>query len=45
MVDMGLEMIEVINSLPEIEGMRVNLRLGVHCGPVVGGMVGLSKMV
>eukprot|EP00002_Diphylleia_rotans_P006239 TRINITY_DN155_c0_g1_i15.p1 TRINITY_DN155_c0_g1~~TRINITY_DN155_c0_g1_i15.p1 ORF type:complete len:1016 (+),score=223.12 TRINITY_DN155_c0_g1_i15:263-3310(+) len=44
-VEMGLAMAKIVAELPEIEGLRVNIRIGVHSGSVVGGMVGLSKMV
>eukprot|EP00002_Diphylleia_rotans_P011034 TRINITY_DN218_c0_g2_i4.p1 TRINITY_DN218_c0_g2~~TRINITY_DN218_c0_g2_i4.p1 ORF type:complete len:1015 (-),score=243.78 TRINITY_DN218_c0_g2_i4:620-3664(-) len=44
-VKMGLGMIKIVQDLPDIEGLRVNMRIGVHSGPVVGGLVGLSKMV
>ena len=42
---MALEMVRIVQSLPEIEGLRVNVRIGVHSGPVVGGIIGASKMV
>eukprot|EP00002_Diphylleia_rotans_P006241 TRINITY_DN155_c0_g1_i3.p1 TRINITY_DN155_c0_g1~~TRINITY_DN155_c0_g1_i3.p1 ORF type:complete len:1020 (+),score=231.86 TRINITY_DN155_c0_g1_i3:52-3111(+) len=44
-VRMGLGMIKIVQALPDIEGLRVNMRIGVHSGSVVGGLVGLSKMV
>eukprot|EP00002_Diphylleia_rotans_P011490 TRINITY_DN226_c0_g1_i1.p1 TRINITY_DN226_c0_g1~~TRINITY_DN226_c0_g1_i1.p1 ORF type:complete len:979 (-),score=250.92 TRINITY_DN226_c0_g1_i1:386-3322(-) len=44
-VEMALEMVRIVQSLPEIEGLRVNVRIGVHSGPVVGGIIGASKMV
>eukprot|EP00002_Diphylleia_rotans_P003601 TRINITY_DN124_c0_g1_i13.p1 TRINITY_DN124_c0_g1~~TRINITY_DN124_c0_g1_i13.p1 ORF type:complete len:1006 (-),score=235.88 TRINITY_DN124_c0_g1_i13:351-3368(-) len=44
-VEMALEMVRVVQALPEIEGLRVNVRIGVHSGRVVGGIIGASKMV
>eukprot|EP00002_Diphylleia_rotans_P011030 TRINITY_DN218_c0_g1_i1.p1 TRINITY_DN218_c0_g1~~TRINITY_DN218_c0_g1_i1.p1 ORF type:complete len:1005 (-),score=206.08 TRINITY_DN218_c0_g1_i1:560-3574(-) len=44
-IQMGLEMARIVAAYPDIEGLRVNIRIGIHSGNVVGGIVGLSKMV
>jgi adenylate cyclase len=42
-VDLGLEMIEAARRIGEgIGGLR--LRVGVHSGPVVGGVIGHRKL-
>eukprot|EP00002_Diphylleia_rotans_P003904 TRINITY_DN12779_c0_g2_i1.p1 TRINITY_DN12779_c0_g2~~TRINITY_DN12779_c0_g2_i1.p1 ORF type:complete len:120 (+),score=30.99 TRINITY_DN12779_c0_g2_i1:154-513(+) len=42
---MGLKMVSIIQSFPPIEGLSVNVRIGIHSGTVVGGIIGVSKMV
>eukprot|EP00002_Diphylleia_rotans_P014685 TRINITY_DN2859_c0_g1_i1.p1 TRINITY_DN2859_c0_g1~~TRINITY_DN2859_c0_g1_i1.p1 ORF type:complete len:205 (-),score=48.09 TRINITY_DN2859_c0_g1_i1:65-679(-) len=44
-VEMALEMVKIVQALEPIEGLRVNVRIGVHSGTVVGGIIGSSKMV
>eukprot|EP00002_Diphylleia_rotans_P037546 TRINITY_DN839_c0_g1_i5.p1 TRINITY_DN839_c0_g1~~TRINITY_DN839_c0_g1_i5.p1 ORF type:complete len:963 (+),score=213.17 TRINITY_DN839_c0_g1_i5:117-3005(+) len=44
-VELALEMVSIVQALPDIEGLKVNVRIGVHSGDVVGGIIGSSKMV
>ena len=38
-VQMGLDMIEAVHSL----GLNVQIRIGIHLGPVVAGVIGVTK--
>ena len=42
-VKMGLEMIRVIKSVREEREVDVNMRIGIHSGMVLSGMLGLHK--
>eukprot|EP00002_Diphylleia_rotans_P035887 TRINITY_DN786_c0_g1_i4.p1 TRINITY_DN786_c0_g1~~TRINITY_DN786_c0_g1_i4.p1 ORF type:complete len:1003 (+),score=225.94 TRINITY_DN786_c0_g1_i4:46-3054(+) len=44
-VEMGIEMVEIVKNLPAVEGIKVNVRIGIHSGAVVGGVIGVRKMV
>src|SRR5690606_122009 len=40
-VDLGIEMIRAISNRPD--GRALNLRIGVHSGPVAGGVIGRRR--
>lgn len=42
---MGLEMIAWVQSYRERTGYRLGLRLGIHAGPVVAGVIGSKKFI
>ena len=42
-VEMGLEMIDLIKEVREEHGVPVNMRIGVHTGSVLSGLIGLRK--
>ncbi|WP_165775641.1 adenylate/guanylate cyclase domain-containing protein [Paramylibacter kogurei] len=41
--DMALEMLDIAKSMPENFGKKVQLRIGIHSGPVVAGVIGTKK--
>lgn len=41
--DMALEMQEALNKLNEETGQALSIRIGIHTGPVVAGVIGLNK--
>lgn len=41
--NMGLDMLEVIKQYREDTGQDLNLRIGIHTGPVVAGVIGMHK--
>lgn len=43
MADFALELVEVLPKVAEASGMPVRLRIGMHTGPVVAGVIGTKK--
>ena len=41
--EMALEMLEEANRLEKKLGLPFRLRIGIHCGPVIAGVIGLTK--
>ena len=44
-LDLALEMIEIVEHKSEELGVSLRIRLGVHRGPVVAGVIGHSKFI
>jgi class 3 adenylate cyclase len=44
-VKMALRMLQFIQALPEIEGNNISMRIGVHSGACVAGVIGKKKFV
>jgi class 3 adenylate cyclase len=42
-VQMGLDMVDAIRTVREATNVDVNMRVGVHSGHVISGMLGLKK--
>ena len=45
MVQLGFRMLDYINSVPEIEGHKISMRIGVHSGSAVAGVIGKKKFI
>lgn len=41
-INMGLSMIKVIEEVNQLRGSQLNMRIGVHTGDVVGGVIGTN---
>lgn len=42
-VDLGLRMIKIIRQIREVRGIDIDMRIGVHSGSIIGGVMGTSK--
>ncbi|MCH7982645.1 MAG: adenylate/guanylate cyclase domain-containing protein [Chloroflexi bacterium] len=45
LADMGLEMLELLAKYREETGTDLRIRIGMHTGPAVAGVVGLKKFI
>jgi class 3 adenylate cyclase len=45
MADMGLEMLQLLSDYREDTGIDIQVRVGIHMGPAVAGVVGLKKFI
>ena len=43
--DMGLEMIDSVRRYSEASGRALEIRIGLHAGPAVAGVVGIKKFI
>jgi adenylate cyclase len=43
LAEMALEMRDYIDSFPEWAGRKITFRFGIHCGPLVAGVIGRHK--
>jgi class 3 adenylate cyclase len=44
-VAMGIKMMAFVSSLPPMQGHRISMRIGVHSGSAVAGVIGKKKFV
>ncbi|MEO1044080.1 MAG: adenylate/guanylate cyclase domain-containing protein [Pseudomonadota bacterium] len=44
-IDFGRELVDAMRRMAEETGIDIKIRIGIHTGPVVGGVVGSSRMV
>lgn len=42
-VDLGLQMIKIIREVREHRNLSIGMRIGVHTGSVLSGLIGLMK--
>ena len=42
---MGTKMLDFVNSLPAIRGYKISMRIGLHSGSAVAGVIGKKKFV
>ncbi|AFY37310.1 adenylate/guanylate cyclase [[Leptolyngbya] sp. PCC 7376] len=45
MADMALEMLSEMERLNQVSGYNLQLRIGIHCGSVVAGVIGTRKFI
>ena len=43
--EMGLKMIRYVNEYPAIAGQLPSIRVGIHSGPIVAGVIGKRKFI
>ena len=43
--EMGLKMIRYVNEYPTIAGQVPSIRVGIHSGPIVAGVIGKRKFI
>lgn len=43
--DMGIEMLRLLDEYREESGVDIKIRIGMHSGPAVAGVVGLKKFI
>jgi len=44
-VEMALQMLDTLQKFNEAHGQRLDLRIGIHTGPVVAGVIGTKKFI
>lgn len=45
MACMALEMVKVFYALPIVSKEKLHIRVGIHCGPVIAGVIGTRKFI
>ena len=45
LADLSFKMLDYIKALPEIDGHKVSIRIGLHSGAAVAGVIGKNKFV
>lgn len=41
--DFALELIQAVQDFNEAENTQIQVRIGMHCGPVVAGVIGMKR--
>ncbi|WP_162052169.1 adenylate/guanylate cyclase domain-containing protein [Gloeothece verrucosa] len=44
-VDFALDLLKLITRFNQQQGTKLSLDIGIHCGPVVGGIVGKTRFI
>jgi len=44
-MEMGVRMLDFVTHYPPIEGSQLQMRIGIHSGPAVAGVIGKKKFV
>ena len=44
MVTLAVELFELLEGVCAEQGVDLSLRVGVHCGPLIGGVIGTSRL-
>ncbi|HEU4320620.1 MAG TPA: adenylate/guanylate cyclase domain-containing protein [Acidimicrobiia bacterium] len=44
-IDLGLDMLDAVASDRSVDGNRTRLRIGIHTGPVVAGVIGHDRFI
>ncbi len=44
-VELGMRMLSCIHELGDVEGHQIRMRIGVHSGPAVAGVIGRKKFI
>ena len=43
--DMALDLADAVGRIPAAAGVGMSFRIGIHCGPVVAGVIGRKKFI
>lgn len=44
-IELGLDMIRILGEFNQQRGTHLQMRIGIHCGPVVAGVIGSTKFI
>jgi len=43
-VALGIDLFALLDEVTEAHGITLDLRVGIHCGPLIGGVIGTSRL-